>query len=110
LSNQIIRYMWWFKPSFKKKFSQVKGGWRSSHVQQLLGEPVEVEDTILPLGSDWGNQPGLTFRIKAGEPVKQWMFEDKGLYYYLWFAKVGGADDDPWRVTLTKTMLNRLMP
>ena len=77
-------------------------------MQQLLGEPAEVEDTIVPLGSNWGNQPGLTFRIKAGEPVKQWMCWDKGEFYYLWFAKVGGADDDPWRVTLTKKMDHKL--
>ena len=101
--------MLWFKPSFKKKFGQVKGGWRSTHVQQLLGQPVEAEDSILPLGSDWGNQPGLTFRIKAGEPVKQWMYEDKGLFYYLWFAKVSGGDDDPWLVTLMKTMTRKIM-
>jgi hypothetical protein len=36
------------------------------------------------------------------------MFWDKGEFYYLWFAKVGGADDDPWRVTLTKKMDHKL--
>jgi hypothetical protein len=100
--------MWWFRPSFKKKFNRIKGGWRSIHVEQLLGEPAEVEDTIVPLGSNWGNQPGLTFRIKAGDPIKQWMFWDKGEFYYLWFAKVGGASDDPWRVTLTKKVDHKL--
>ncbi len=101
--------MLWFKPSFKKKFSQIKGGWLSTQVQQQLGQPIEVEDSILPLGSDWGNQPGLTFRIKAGEPVKQWMYQDKGLFYYLWFAKMNSGDEDPWRVTLIKTMTRKIV-
>ena len=100
--------MLWFKPSFKKKFSQIKGGWSPSQVLELLGGPTEMEDSVIPLGSDWGDQPEMTFRMKAGDPVQQWMFEDKGEYYYLWFAKVSYADDDPWRVTLTKKMSRRI--
>jgi len=100
--------MWWFRQSFQKKFNNIKGGWRTSHVQQVLGEPKEVEDTIVPLGSGWGSQPALTFKIKPGEPVKQWMFEDDGQYYYLWFAKVGRTNDDLWRVTLTKQTSHKL--
>jgi len=100
--------MLWFKPSFKKKFSQVKGGWSTSQVLELLGGPMEMEDSEIPLGSDWGNQPGMTFQMKAGDPVQKWMFEDNGEYYYLWFAKVSYADDDPWRVTLTKKMSRRI--
>jgi len=94
--------MLWFKPSFKKKFSQIKGGWSPSQVLELLGGPMEMEDSEIPLGSDWGDQPEMTFRMKPGDAVQQWMFEDKGEYYYLWFAKVSYADDDPWRVTLIK--------
>ena len=100
--------MLWFKPSFKKKFGQIKGGWSPSQVLELLGGPTEMEDSEIPLGSDWGDQPELTFRMKAGDPVQQWMFEDKGEFYYLWFAKVSYADDDPWRVTLTKKMSRRI--
>ena len=100
--------MLWFKPSFKKKFGQIKGGWGTSQVLELLGGPVEMEDSEIPLGSDWGDQPEMTFRMKAGDPVQQWMFEDKGEFYYLWFAKVNYADDDPWRVTLTKKMSRRI--
>jgi hypothetical protein len=101
--------MWWFRPSFKKKFGQIKGGWSPSQVLELLGGPAEMEDSEVPLGSDWGSQPGMTFPIKAGEPVKQWMFENKDEFYYLWFAKVNFADDDPWRVTLTKKMSRRIL-
>jgi hypothetical protein len=100
--------MWWFKPSFKKKFAKIKGGWSPSQVLGLLGGPTEMEDSEVPLGSDWGSQPGMTFRMKAGDPVQQWMFEDKGEFYYLWFAKVNYADEDPWRVTLTKKMSRRI--
>ncbi|MGA2242302.1 MAG: hypothetical protein ABSH11_09735 [Verrucomicrobiota bacterium] len=100
--------MWWSKPSFKKKFVQIKGGWSPLQVWELLGVPKETEETEIPLGSDWVNQPGMTFRMKAGDPVQQWMFEDNGEFYYLWFAKVSYADEDPWRVTLTKKMPRRI--
>jgi hypothetical protein len=108
LGLQAILYMGWFKPSFKKKFSQIKGGWSTSQILDLLGSPMEVEDSEVPLGSDWGNQPGMTFQMKAGEPVRQWMFEDKGEFYYIWFAQVSYAEEDPWRVTLTKKMSRRI--
>jgi len=100
--------MLWFKPSFKKKFSQVKGGWSTSQVLDLLGSPLEVEDSILPLGSTWGNQPGMTFQIKAGEPVKQWMYEYGDEFYYLWFASVSFAEEDPWRVTLKNKLTRKI--
>ncbi len=100
--------MAWFKPSFKKKFGQIKGGWSTSQVLDLVGSPLEVEDSEIPLGSDWGSQPGMTFHMKPGDPVKQWMFEYKGEYYYLWFAETDPADENPWRVTLTKKMSHRI--
>jgi hypothetical protein len=101
--------MLWFKPSFKKKFSRIKGGWTTSQVLDLLGSPLEVEDSELPLGSDWGNQPGMTFEMKPGCPVKQWMFANEGEFYYLWFAKVDDADDYLWRVTLIKKMSRKIL-
>ena len=73
-----------------------------------VGGPVGSGGFGIPLGSDWGGQPEMTFRMKAGDPVQQWMFEDKGEFYYLWFAKVSYADDDPWRVTLKKKMSRRI--
>ena len=100
--------MLWFKPSFNKKFSQIKGGWNISQVLDLLGSPLEVEDSEIPLGSNWGSQPGMTFAMKAGDLVKQWMFEDDGAFYYLWFAQVNYADEDPWRVTLKKKVNHKL--
>jgi hypothetical protein len=100
--------MLWFKPSFKKKFGQIKGGWTTSQMLELLGSPLEVEDSELPLGSDWGSQPGMTFRMKAGDPVQQWMFEDKGEFYYLWFALMSQGEEHPWRLTLTKKMSRRI--
>lgn len=75
---------------------------------ELLGSPLEVEDSELPLGSDWGSQPGMTFRMKAGDPVQQWMFEDKGEFYYLWFALMSQGEEHPWRLTLTKKMSRRI--
>jgi len=36
------------------------------------------------------------------------MFEDKGEFYYIWFAQVSYAEEDPWRVTLTKKMSRRI--
>ena len=62
----------------------------------------------MPLGSDWGSQPGMTFVMKPGDSVQQWMFENNGEFYYIWFAQVNYADDDPWRVTLTKIMSRRI--
>ena len=100
--------MLWFKPSFKKKFSQIKGGWSTSQVLDLIGSPLEVEDSVVPLGSNWGTQPGLTFQIRAGEPVKQWLYENDGEFYYLWFASVNFAEDDPWRVTLKNKLPRRI--
>ena len=100
--------MWWFKPSFKKKFGRIKGGWSIAQVKELFGEPKEVEDTVVPLGSNWGSQPGMTFKMKGGDPVKQWMYEDGGQFYYLWFANVNYAEDDPWRVTLKKKLARKL--
>jgi hypothetical protein len=99
---------WLFKPSFKKKFGQIQGGWSPSQVLELLGGPMEMEDSEIPLGSDWGNQPGMAFQMKAGDAIQQWMFEDKGEYYYLWFAKVNPTDEEPWRVTLTKKTPHRI--
>ena len=50
----------------------------------------------------------MTFQMKAGDPVKQWMFEDDGEFYYIWFAQMSYAEEDPWRVTLTKKMSRRI--
>ena len=100
--------MWWLKPTFNKKVRQIKGGWSTSQVLDHIGSPSEVEDSEVPLGSDWGNQPGMTFMVKPGDPVKQWMYEHKGDFYYFWFAQVNYAEDDSWRVTLTKKMSRRI--
>ena len=74
----------------------------------LLGSPLEVEDSEVPLGSNWGSQPGMTFVMKPGDMARQWMFEDDGEFYYIWFAQVSCADDDLWRVTLTKKVAHKL--
>ena len=100
--------MLWFKPSFKKKFSQVKGGWSTSQILDQLGSPLEVEDSEIPLGSNWGSQSGLTFAMKPGDIVKQWMYEHEGEFYYLWFTEVSYAEEDPWRLTLKKVVNHRL--
>ena len=100
--------MWWFRPSFKKKFERIKGGWSSFQVRQFLGAPTETEDTAMPLGSAWGTQPALTYKIRAGEPVRQGMFEVDGQFHYIWFAKAIHDDDDPWRVTLKTRVPHRL--
>ncbi len=100
--------MLWFKPSFKKKFSEIKGGWGTSQVLDHLGSPLEVEDSEVPLGSNWGGQPGMTFAMKPGDLVRQWMYENDGEYFYLWFAQVNYAEEDPWRVTLKKTVNHKL--
>jgi hypothetical protein len=100
--------MLWFNPSFNKKFEQIKGGWTISQVLDLLGSPVEVEDSEIPLGSDWGKQPNMTFAMKAGDLVKQWMYQDDDEFYYLWFASVSYAEEDPWRVTLKKKVAHKL--
>jgi hypothetical protein len=100
--------MWWSKPSFKKKFGQIEGGWNTCQVLDLIGSPLEVEDSEIPLGSDWGSQPGMTFQMKPGDLVKQWMYEDRDEFYYIWFAQVRYANDDPWEVTLKKIMSHRI--
>ena len=74
----------------------------------LLGSPLEGEDSEVPLGSNWGSQPGMTFVMKPGDMARQWMFEDDGEFYYIWFAQVSYADDDLWRVTLTKKVDHKL--
>ena len=75
---------------------------------ELLGGPTEMEDSEVPLGSNWGSQPGMTFVMKPGDMARQWMFEDDGEFYYIWFAQVSYADDDLWRVTLTKKVDHKL--
>jgi hypothetical protein len=51
----------------------------------------------------------MTFEMRPGCPVKQWMFENDGEFYYLWFAKVDEADDYFWRVTLIKKMSRKIL-
>ena len=99
--------MLWFKPSFKKKFGQIKGGWSTSQVLDLLGSPGGGGFGSAP-GFEWGSQPGMTFQMKAGDIVRQWMFEDDGEFYYIWFAEVSYAEEDPWRVTLKKKAARKL--
>ena len=100
--------MLWFKPSFRKKFSEIKGGWSLSQVLDQLGSPLEVEDSEIPLGSNWGSQPGLTFAMKPGDLVKQWMYQNDSEFYYVWFAQVSFEEEDPWRVTLKKVVNHKL--
>jgi hypothetical protein len=50
----------------------------------------------------------MTFVMKPGDMARQWMFEDDGEFYYIWFAQVSCADDDLWRVTLTKKVDHKL--
>lgn len=100
--------MWPFRPSFKKKFGRIPGGWTCGQVWQSLGQPAEAEDTGIPLGSDWGMQSALAYKMRPGEPVRQWMYQSKGLFYYIWFAKVGLTEEDAWRVTLKKAASHKL--
>jgi hypothetical protein len=62
--------MFWFRQSFEKKFKRIKGGWTSSKVRQVLGEPAEAEDTKVPDGSVWGTQPAMAHKIQAGDPSR----------------------------------------
>ena len=100
--------MSWFRPSFKKKFERIEAGWSSSQVRSLLGEPTEAEDTKVPDGSVWGTQPALAYKIQAGEPARQWMFQAEEHFHYVWFAKVGGNVSDPWKVTMKVRVGGRL--
>ena len=100
--------MWPFRPSFKKKFGRIPGGWTCEQVWRSLGQPAEAEDTAVPLGSDWGLQSALAYKIRPGEPVREWSYESKGLFYYVWFAKVGRTDDEPWRVTWKKVTTKKM--
>jgi len=103
-----IDRMFWFRQSFEKKFKRIKGGWTSSKVRQVLGEPAEAEDTKVPDGSVWGTQPAMAHKIQAGEPVRQWIFQADGFFHYVWFAKVGGDPNDPWRVSVKIRVPRRL--
>jgi hypothetical protein len=78
------------------KFESVVAGQSCSEVQQLLGEPSLAEDTTIPAGSAWGLQESLTYKISAGAPVRQWIYECDASDYTIWFASVDGD----WRVTL----------
>ena len=86
--------------SFETKFELIQAGWSSSQVRQLLGDPTEGEDTTVPDGSGWGTQPAMAYKIQAGELVRQWMFHAEDWYHYVWFARIGGGREDPWRVAL----------
>lgn len=55
-----------------------------------------MEDTQVPAGSVWGLQDALRFKIRAGEPVKQWVYKRDGKDYCIWFAYV----EDSWWMTL----------
>lgn len=100
--------MWPFSPSFAKKFGRIPGGWSCDQVWQSLGQPAAAEDTAIPLDSTWGLQAGLAYKIRPGDPVRQWMYESKGQFYYVWFARAGRNGDDAWRVTYRKVTAKRL--
>jgi len=82
LVHQTIGLMLWFKRHLRRKFWPDQGGGSTSQVLDLLGSPTEVEDSEVPRGSDWGNQPGMTFEMRP-VPVKQWMFENDGEFITL---------------------------
>ena len=98
----------WFHQFFEREFKLIKGGWTSSKVRQILGEPIEVEEMKIPEGSAWGTQPAMAHKIQAGEPVRQWIFQGDGFIHYAWFARVGGDFDAPWRVSLKMRVSRRL--
>jgi hypothetical protein len=77
-------------------FERVVAGQTCSEVQQILGEPDLAEDTTIPAGSVWGLQDSLAYKISAGAPVRQWIYESDTTDFTIWFASVDGD----WRVTL----------
>jgi hypothetical protein len=78
------------------KFESIVAGQTCAEVQQLLGKPSLAEDTTVPAGSVWGLQDTLAYKISAGSPVRQWIYELDATDYTIWFASVDGN----WRVTL----------
>jgi hypothetical protein len=77
------------------KFESIIAGQTCLEVQQLLGEPSLAEDATIPAGSVWGLQETLAYKISAGAPVRQWIYELDATDYTIWFASVDGV----WRVT-----------
>jgi len=100
--------MFWFRPSFEEKFKRINGGWSSSKVRRLLGEPTEAEESKIPDGSVFGMQRAFAHKIQAGEPILQWLYQAEGFFHYIWFAKVGDNPDDPWLVALRVRFPRRL--
>lgn len=71
-------------------------GMTPNEVDALLGLPEEVDDTIVPAGSGWGQQDALRYKISPGEPVLQWTYCDDEHDHVAWFARRA----DTWRLTL----------
>ena len=96
------------RQTFKARFERIQAGWSSSRVCHLLGEPTQAEDTKVPHGSAWGTQEAMAYKIRAGEPVRQWMFQTGEYFHYVWFAMVDEDAHHPWRVTLKARVPGRL--
>lgn len=78
------------------KFESIVAGQICPEVRRLLGEPTLAEDMTVPAGSAWGLQDAMAYKIAAGGPVRQWIYELDATDYTIWFASVDGD----WRVTL----------
>jgi len=81
-------------------FKAVGAGQTCAEVRHLLGEPSLAEDLTIPDGSVWGLQDCLVYKLPAGAPVRQWIYESDGTDHFVWFASVRGE----WRVTFRVSM------
>jgi hypothetical protein len=69
-----------------------------AEVRALMGEPVRVQEFILPESPFFGPQESLTGLLPAGTPVEEWVYAVDEMELYVWFAVEDGQAEDQWRV------------
>ena len=82
--------------AFQELFRELSPGMTPYDVEKGIGGPDHAEHTVVPAGSAWGEQDGLTYKIRAGQPVMQWVYCRDGYDHCVWFARVR----DRWMLTL----------
>jgi hypothetical protein len=80
---------------------EIEAGLSKEAVIQILGDPDQVNEFILPDGPFFGPQEGLTGLVPPGQLVEEWVYHTNGEVRYVWFWGDSGQEREAWRVVLT---------
>lgn len=89
-----------YPDSFEDSFARLCEGMTTAEVEDLVGPPHTVEDTIVPANSGWGMQDSLAYPIRGGESVLQWTYLSDDQDHCVWFARL----EEGWRLTLLASL------